>query len=203
MAKADSSWKHTLKAIIFDLDGTLVESSLDFNKIREDIGCDPGQDILNFVELLDDAEQKREAEQTILRHELEDARNSNWVPGAEEFVQKLLEADIPVAIVTRNSQQATQIKIQNNRIPITNVITRELAPPKPQPTALLNLAEQWSIPTQHIAYIGDYLHDVNAANNANMMSWLFAPKNRPEYADLADVVFTEFEQLNAMLNQEV
>lgn len=32
-----------IKGIIFDLDGTLVSSSLDFNAIRRDIGCPPQQ----------------------------------------------------------------------------------------------------------------------------------------------------------------
>jgi len=37
---------HMPKAVIFDLEGTLVSSSLDFTAIREQTACGPGQDLL-------------------------------------------------------------------------------------------------------------------------------------------------------------
>ncbi len=68
-----------IKGVIFDLDGTLVESSLNFTRMRADIGCPQDEDILTFVDALSCAETKVNAHRTILQHELEDAQNAKWL----------------------------------------------------------------------------------------------------------------------------
>ncbi|MEC7509296.1 MAG: HAD family hydrolase, partial [Pseudomonadota bacterium] len=41
-----------IRGVIFDLDGTLVESSLNFTQMRADVGCPQNEDILTFVNAL-------------------------------------------------------------------------------------------------------------------------------------------------------
>ena len=41
---------HLVKGIIYDLDGTLASSTLNFKAMRETIGCPLGHDLLNFIE---------------------------------------------------------------------------------------------------------------------------------------------------------
>ena len=50
-----------IKGVIFDLDGTLVESSLNFTRMRADIGCPQDEDILTFVDALSCDETKANA----------------------------------------------------------------------------------------------------------------------------------------------
>jgi HAD superfamily hydrolase (TIGR01549 family) len=95
------------------------------------------------------------------------------MPGAEYFVQQAQAKHLPLAIVTRNCKAATNSKIEKNNICIDLVLTREDAPPKPDPSALLEIAEQWQIPCEEVAYIGDYKYDIFAAHNANMQAWLY------------------------------
>ena len=161
--------------IIFDLDDTLVHSALDFAQMRQDIHCPEGEDILGYVERLryKDSEMADMADAIIIQHEIVEAQTSQWIDGAKEFVEALHQRNIPTAIVTRNCREATAIKLQCNRIPITTVITREDAPAKPDPTALNNIAEQWQIAPQQIAYVGDYLYDIQVAYNAGMQAWSF------------------------------
>ncbi|WP_100642481.1 HAD family hydrolase [Alteromonas facilis] len=156
-----------IDGVIFDLDGTLVESSLDFAQIRADIGCPEGVDVLHFIEQLPD-EQRQHAHAVVLSHELDDARLSNWLSGAQEFVLKTLEQQLPMAIVTRNCRAATERKIQQNNIPIDCIITREDAPAKPKPDALIMIAQLWQLPAHRLIYIGDYIYDEQAAINAGM-----------------------------------
>ena len=45
----------SLAAVIFDLDGTLVESDIDFKGVRQQAGCPVGVDILDYMKSLDSA----------------------------------------------------------------------------------------------------------------------------------------------------
>lgn len=181
--------------MIFDLDETLLTADINFNAIREKIGCEKGADILAHLETITDPKKKQEAQAFIREEELKDAYNAQWIPGAKAFVEKLSAQKIPVAIVTRNSAEAAKIKLEKNQVPIETVVTREHAPAKPDPTALLQIAEQWSISPNQIAYVGDFLYDVLAANNANMHACLFLRREKEDYAQLADFIFEDYAEL--------
>ncbi|MEW9799279.1 HAD family hydrolase [Alteromonas sp. CYL-A6] len=160
-----------ISGVIFDLDGTLVESRLDFRRMRADVGCPEGEDILKFVDAIDCPEQQRQAHAIIQQHELDDARSATWLPNGKRMVSRVREQGLPMAIVTRNSPEATRIKLVNNAIPIDLVLTRDDAPPKPDPTALLMVARHWQLPPAHCLYVGDFIYDQQAAENAGMR-WL-------------------------------
>lgn len=184
---ADASFCFTrVKGIIFDLDDTLVKTQLDFIQLKKDLACPRNEDILSFISQIDVPSQRKQAEKKVLEHELADAQTSTWMPYAKKFVEQSLEHKIPLAIVTRNCRQATNIKINNNAIPIKTVLTREDAPPKPHPGALLKIANNWNIKCCEIAYIGDYIYDVQAAHNANMQAWLYQPNQNQVSTNFAD-----------------
>lgn len=182
-------------AVIFDLDETLLTANIDFKAIRNAIGCAKGEDILVHLEAMTNEGEKQKALDMIREHEIQDAMQAEWIPGAKQMVNELKSANLPVAIVTRNSKEATHIKLHRNNVDIDTVITREHAPPKPDPTALLQIAEEWRIPPEKIAYVGDYIYDVLAANNAHMHSCLFLRRGMAEFAKLADFVFNDYTEL--------
>lgn len=174
-----------VKGIIFDLDDTLVKTKLNFSRLKQEIGCRLDEDILSFINRINCPIQQAQATETVLKHELEDAQTSTWLPGAQDFVQQASALALPLAIVTRNCKQATDVKIQKNRIPIELVLTRDDAPAKPDPTALLTIAKQWQIKPEEIAYIGDYIYDIQAAHNGNMQAWLYKPKENTDTVTFA------------------
>lgn len=184
-------------AIIFDLDGTLVSSSLDFSIIRESLGCPQNVDILAFVNRLP-TQARSNAENKIIEFEIADALSSQKLNGTDELLALLASLNLPVAIVTRNCQQAAQIKLSKNNLDIPIVLTREHHPAKPAPDALLHIANQWQILPQDIMYIGDYLYDIQAADNARMMSCLLTYGQPLHYADLATVVVDDLNKLVQM-----
>jgi HAD superfamily hydrolase (TIGR01549 family) len=179
--------KH-IKGVVFDLDGTLVSCDLCFQKMREEIGCPLEEDILTFVASLDDKAQTI-ANRKIKDLELADAYAATWIDGAKQFIKLLASYSIPMAIITRNSREASLIKKNNNQIPIERIISREDAPAKPDPTALISLAEEWQLAPNTLLYIGDYLYDIEIARNAGVQSALFCEHGMPEYAKDADYVF--------------
>lgn len=157
-----------IEGVIFDLDGTLVESGLNFQTIREKLGCPKEVDILTFVEDIQDDTQKEAAAAFIVEQELADAHGARWLTKGKVLVEASQAQGVPMAIVTRNSRSATAIKIETNQIPITTVITREDAPAKPDPTALLKIAANWGLHPSRCLYVGDFDYDRIAAERAGM-----------------------------------
>jgi HAD superfamily hydrolase (TIGR01549 family) len=186
------------EAVIFDLDGTLVSSSLDFKAIREQAGCEEGQDILRYMETLLPVEKNRVA-QIIHEHEMADAHNAQVLSGVNDMLKALEQKNIRMAIVTRNSASATQIKLARTGITLKHVITREDAPPKPAPDALITLAKQWRIKQQSCVYVGDYVYDLEAARRANMHSALYADAGLPDFAGQAHFVFRHHDDFETAL----
>lgn len=162
-----------IKGFIFDLDCTLVTSDLNFIKMKERVGCPIAEDILEYISHIEDDQKRIAAEAAVVNMEIEDALSAKWIPGAQSFIETLHLCNIPMAIVTRNCKAATSIKIDNNRIPIKSVITREDAPSKPDPTALQMIAQEWCMEPSDIVYVGDYIYDIQAANLAKMRAWSF------------------------------
>lgn len=170
-----------IKGVIFDMDGTLVSSSLDFAAMRRAIDCPPDQDILDFIDALPDPETRQQAQQAIINIELEEAQQCQILDGVAEALQLFQRWQLPLGLVTRNSREATRIKLEKTDLSFDPIITRECAPAKPDPAALLQVADSWRIEPKNLIYVGDYLHDVNAANNAGMRSVLLTIDGEPEW----------------------
>jgi len=133
------------------------------------------------------------------QHELLDAQHATLLPGVSEAIALLNERNIPMAIVTRNFDKAAALKLKNNPLPISTVLTRSDAPAKPDPSALNAIATLWNISADNLLYVGDYLYDIQAAHNANMRACLYAPNETPPYADQADYVLHDFYDLVALV----
>ncbi|QIR15565.1 HAD family hydrolase [Shewanella aestuarii] len=188
-----------IQGIIFDLDGTLVESSLDFTLIRDQIGCPHDVDLLTFIDDLDCEQQKKQANSIVFEHENRDAQYAKSLTGLDELLSHIDKINLPSAIVTRNSKAATEQKLQQNNIDIALVLTRECYPAKPAPDALLAIAKQWNIPPKHIVYVGDYLYDIQAAKNAGMLACFINHGKPKSYQHLADIIVENLPHLLTFL----
>jgi HAD superfamily hydrolase (TIGR01509 family) len=190
-----------LKGIIFDLDGTLVTSSLNFKLIREELNCPQELDLLEFVAQLTCPKAQVQANNIIARHEYQDALSARPIAGMASLFDALSKANLPSAIVTRNSQIASKMKVSNNRIPVQLVLTREDHKPKPAPDALLAIAKRWQLVPSSLLYVGDYLYDIQAAHNAGMQSGFINHGLNKDYQHQADLVISHLSELTTLLTQ--
>jgi HAD superfamily hydrolase (TIGR01549 family) len=187
-----------LAGVIFDLDNTLVTSSLNFIDIKRAISCPPDSDVLQYLDTLP-VQQKIEASTKIVEFEMRDAHSSSLLTGTAEVLTLLNSLKLPCAIVTRNCREATAIKLAKNGIKIDVVFSREDHKAKPAPDALLHIADLWQIPAEKLMYVGDYLYDVQAANNANMQSCLLTYGEQLPYAHLASLEVNDLNELSKIL----
>jgi len=164
-----------LRAVIFDLDGTLVDSQLDFAAMRAELGAPAGVGLLEYIDGLPSAAARHSAMTVVHRHELAGAAAATWMPGAEAALHSLHRQGLRTAIVTRNSREAARLTMARLRMPRMPLMAREDAAPKPDPEALLALASRWALPPAHCAYVGDFRYDIEAAQRAGMVPVLYAP----------------------------
>ena len=89
--------------IVFDLDGTLTLPVLDFAKLRSNLQCPKGVDILQFCNSKSGSE-KELALQLVEEFEEEGRKNTKLQPGVFELLKFLSQCGLKRALITRNSQ---------------------------------------------------------------------------------------------------
>lgn len=181
---------NNIRGVIFDLDGTLAHSNPDFAGLRAELGIAAGMDVLAHVDSLSDELARSQALELIHDYEMRSSQASTWVEGAKELIAYLRAKSLPLAILTRNIPDAATMTINKLGIDIDLVLTRHDAEPKPHPEGIQLICQQWQLAPQDILYIGDYLFDLQTAQNAGSRCALYFPDNAPDYAQDADMVVT-------------
>ncbi|MGA1872556.1 MAG: HAD family hydrolase [Thermoplasmatota archaeon] len=195
--------KH-VKVMGFDLDGTLVKMKLDFRAIRKDLGIPEG-DSLQYISSLPEKERTRLLRELEAR-EREAARKAEVSQGAREIISLCRDLGIKVVVITRNSQEAAALTLEVLDLEVDMIISRENAAPKPSPEALNFVLNHFGIEPHQMAFVGDYLYDVQAGNNAGVKTVLLTTQERAdEWAPSADFVAVDLFEVMDLLrdNREV
>ena len=193
--------RRALHGMIFDLDGTLVDSGLDFEAMRRDMGLPVGMPILESLDRIPPGCEKEQMLEVLRQHELTGAARATLYDGVHEFLGWLDQRGICRAVLTRNSRESTRIVLDRLGLHFELALTREDAPPKPDPTGLLTICRAWQLQPAHVLFCGDYAFDLEAGSRAGTRTMLFAPCELPEFARQADHILRSFHDAATLIEQ--
>lgn len=169
-----------LQGVIFDLDGTIVDSDLDFGAIRDEIGFVTGP-ILEFRDSQATAEQKARIDDVLGRHETRAAETCILQPGARALLAALRELDLRLALLTRNSARTVSTVLARHGLEFDTIVSREDAAAKPSPEPVFLICRRLSIRPEATLMVGDYKFDVESGANAGCRTVLLRTPIRSRF----------------------
>ena len=188
-----------VRGLIFDLDGTLVDTQLDFDLMRREMELPPGP-ILESIAALPPLHAER-CHLILRKHEVAGAERATLLPGVTQVLELAKERMIPIGIVTRNSREISLAVLGRLQIKHDILLTRDDGPIKPDPWAVRHICETWNVPARQVVMIGDYEFDVLSGRGAGARTVLLTnpipPHEYPnhEQADLLLSSLAEHDKL--------
>lgn len=176
------------------MDGTLVISLLDFNRIRAEAGVPEGMPVLEFLQVAS-PEHKLRAQAVLREHELRAARQCQLRPGAVELLLELRARGLKLALLTRNSRDSVELVLKRFCLEFDCTVAREDARPKPHPEPILKIAEALALDPSELLVVGDYIFDVQCGQRAGALTALLRTGAQYMLTPPADIVVDDLLEL--------
>jgi len=179
-----------LKAVFFDLDGTLIDTAADFIFVLNTMLKEDGLDLVSADLIRNTVSDGSRAliklgygidhkhpESAPLRQRLLDlyeihlASKSVLFPGIQQLLQELEKHQIVWGIATNKPKLYTDLLLQQLAIspaPVVVLSPEQVAQAKPAPDSLLAACTAANCQIDEAIYIGDHRRDIECGQNAGM-----------------------------------
>ena len=186
----------SIKAVIFDLDGTITRPFFDFDAIRQEMGLAPDSGpILEIMEKMSAPERKRTRD-ILTFHENRAVAESTLNDGASEVLDALRQKNISIGILTRNKRCNAEAIARKHNLTFDAIVDREDGPVKPDAFGVLRLCEQFATTPAETLLVGDYLYDLLSAKAAGAIAILLKThKDSDRFAVHADYTITSLDKI--------
>ncbi|GAA0514515.1 phosphoglycolate phosphatase [Halorubrum aquaticum] len=164
-------------AIVYDLDGTLLELAVDWDAVAEDVVgvyaehalIPPTGDLWSLLDAAADYGVEAAVEETIADHERAGASASTLLSLGERLAAG--EDDHPAAVCSLNCEEACRIALETHGLEgaIEAVIGRDTAEThKPEPESLLAAVDALGAEPERAVFVGDSESDAVTADRAGV-----------------------------------
>ena len=186
-----------MKAVLFDLDGTLIDTAADFIRIIQAMCKEEGRDIVAADLIRTQVSEGARAMVKLVYPELDVndpiflahrqrfldiygadiAVDTDLFEGMYPLLQELKEQHIPWGIVTNKPRWLSEALL--NALNLTDrcavlVCPEDVAQTKPNPEPMFLAAKNINIAAEDCIYVGDHPRDIDAGRAANMFTILAA-----------------------------
>jgi len=207
-----------IEAIVFDLDGILIDSEHVWDEVRQELADERGgrwnenasRDMMGMSSLewsrymrdvVGLSEEPEEISAEVVRR-LEDRyrRELPLIPGAEQAVQRLA-ARWPLALASSSNRELIDLVLESSglgRYFEASVSSEEVARGKPAPDVFLEAARRLGVGPTSCAAVEDSENGILAAKAADMRTIAIPNPHYPPHEDAlaaADVVLASIEEL--------
>jgi len=191
-----------IRAVIFDLDGTITEPYLDFDAIREEIGLGKnGGPVLEAMESMTPRQRQR-AEDILHCHEQRALSASTLNAGARETLAGLRARGVHIGVLTRNRKGNALAVAKKHGLQFDVVVGREDGPAKPDAFGVLYLCRHFGVDPAETLLVGDYLYDMQCARAAGAIPVLMANHHGPnEFAEHADFLVRNLGEILKIVDE--
>lgn len=156
-----------LKAVLFDMDGTITRPHIDWAALRERLQVPAGVPIMAFIESLP-SPQRQVANALLEEVEMEAATAAVLNPGAAEVLIQLRQEGLRLALVTNNHRRAMQVVVESFGLDFDLLLSREDAPLKPAPDLVLLALRHFGCAPTEACFVGDGRYDRMASEAAGV-----------------------------------
>ncbi len=188
--------QHQIKAVVFDMDGTLTVPNIDFIEMRNELGIPMTGDIVEHVIEMDE-EFQQEAWATINRIEAAAIAEYQLQDNALDVLIAMQNAGVKLAILTRNTNYGINkfLQLVENSVEFDYVLGREFSSIKPSPEPLWHILNEIDIAPENTLMVGDYIHDISCGNDAGAYSCFFLNPDHQSYEEFADFTVRNFNEI--------
>ncbi len=193
----------SIKAVIFDLDGTITQPYFDFDAIREEIGLakDSGP-VLESMEKMT-AQQRQDAEKILHYHEQKAVTESKLNANAKQTLSAIRAAGIHIGVLTRNKRSNALAIARKHKLKFDAVIGREDGPVKPDAFGVLQLSRQFGVKPEETLLVGDYLFDLLCAKAAGAVAVLLVNHEQAdEFTEHADFCIEDISRVLEIIDSK-
>lgn len=159
-------------AVVYDLDGTLVDLPVDWDAVARDAaavlesqGVDASDaDLWAMLDIADETGQRDAVETAIAKHECQGAECSTRLPAVDD-----LPESIPLAVCSLNCEESCRLALSQHGIAdrIDVVIGRDtVTTEKPDPEPLLTAIRRLGSDPEWTLFVGDSKRDELTAERA-------------------------------------
>lgn len=177
-----------IRAVGFDLDGTLIDSTDAIVEsfihtfralghpppsrahILDTIGVPLEEQLRGFGNV-----DPEEASKVYREHYVREApAKTTLLPGAREALERLQEADVPIGLATSKRRSSAEVLLDHLGVLHhfrVLIGPEDVTRAKPDPESLHRLMDVLQVAPQELVFVGDSRFDVEAARNAGVACW--------------------------------
>jgi HAD superfamily hydrolase (TIGR01509 family) len=188
------------KLAIFDMDGTVFESYLNWAKIKTALGIPRDGNILEVIYSGSQVDDKRL--EILENYERENTLKARPIKGIPGFLDYLETMNITAVLITNNNRENTMFLLNKYGLTFDMVITREMKFWKPAPDAFLYAMDMYDCKPAETLSIGDSHYDIKASKEAKVPHIFIIKNDRSTQLDDAGVTyFEDYDDLKTILER--
>jgi hydrogenase expression/formation protein HypE len=178
-----------VEAVIFDMDGTLVDSRYDWPAIRRQLRIESGS-------IIDELNGLEEPDRTRRWAELQAIENgataeATVFAGVQDLLALLRQHGLKTALVTNNTDANTRQLLDRLGLEFNVVLTRDSGFWKPSGRPILEALNRLGTTPDHCLGVGDSRHDVTACREADLAAICVLHDGSGRHSEEADLYFDD------------